>query len=942
MSEKIQKLATVEQDSDIVQEDDWSEAPVINNTGNATVRDFDAASEDHPLVQYAGEKARKTDISGGGEFVSEEIYQGDEAFPREWLQNHETACIRRCKMVVSLSDEYPDDWLTQTVLMDPETGETVEDPEDVDGNAAAMEVPRPMNEIIEAARSLGYDPTITWDVYLDERKIITEDNGIGMTPREFWEVFKSPFSSGSGVDSETGGNFGIGSNSVEKAHGEDGAAKVTTKTPRPGNHEGYQAYSYRGGATAINGEVPDGFHGTRFEIPVREGFDLSKMQHWIEKYTDKLRVPVLYREHDAGSTPVEEEYEETVFVKDFDDPPIVIERPGEFSLVAGPDVCPRTRYSAPDNPDTYLVSMEIDRNTKASISTMYDVVIQIHDEQGRIVAGPHRGYHSHNGKVYKTGQNEELLDDLHEDDVVSPQPTGDRDRLKKTDESYDFFNYIEKIVKSEEINQVSHVADRMKDADHPGDAIRGEKGDWDLFRKTISENGPRHATDQRNRFGNFLNDRDEFPDFTDSEIDKMFCLFDEFEHCYQGPGSSNRKRGREERTIGYILSSLDPDAIYMAASTGGNFSDRFRVIENTYDNPEVVVINTASNYDTYAENFGFKVLKEVPVTQPDEGEDHDYNVTDNIHERHVNKGSSYQSKPDSVLDRALKIRNSADNTSIDLRLSIADAQERLENYSSFSGANSKKLVLFPRTADENISDHYGMAKYAAIASVNKKEYDQLAHYDDVMTYQEFKEWSRSALIATTDGVMTPKKLVEDDRMVVLLYRRRCRSGPIEKDEARFLMDEKENLRNLYLEDIRDQVNWADYLDGYDGGWGGDDRGNVDDADKPDMLLAVAGPKVLRRAHWAFNRLDISRRSINGLRLGRSSMRELPITWVTLDGSQSKYKLMVDTPNWDNDSEIYEMIPTNRDKFKAQMYLAFHDMGIDPSNYENEELREMCS
>jgi len=921
----------------------WSEAPVIDNTGNAEVRNFDAASDDHPLVQYAGDKALKTDISGGGEFVSEEIYQNDEAWPREWLQNHETACIRRCKMVVSLSDEYPDGWLTQRVLVDSETGETLgtdDDPADLDelSDTVPMEIPRPIDEVLEAARSLGYDPTIVWDVYRDEREVITKDNGIGMLPEEFWEAFKSPFSSGSGVDGETGGNFGIGSNSVEKAHGADGAAKVYTRSPRPSDHPGYEAYSYRGGATAIGEPIPDGEYGTRFEVPIREGFDLSELQNWVEKYAEKLRVPILYREHEAGSTPVEEEYESTNFVEDYDDPPVVVERPGEFSVVAGPDVID-TSFRA-DDADTFLVSMRIDRNTRAKISTFWDVVIQIHDEQGRIVMGPNRGYYSDGSYVYETGQNEQKICELHEDDIVLPEPTGDRDRLKKTDEAYDFFYYIQDVVQSEELKQVADIAERMDNADHPADAIRGNESDWTLFKKMVNYHGNHRVLERSRKFEKFVNDRDEFPDYDDETLQQIFSLFKEIEHCHNGAGRSSKKSRRSEKPLGDILAANDSDEVYMAASTGGKFTQRFQVIENTYDDPEVIVIDGAAKYDKWATLFGFKVLKKVPLTDG-EDDDHDYDVPDSIHENNVNKRSQNRGKPDKVLDRALKIRTDDNNSSIDLRLSIEDAQERLENGGRFGGHD--KLVLFTSEQDtENISDHYGFSKYAAIASVSKKEYEALADYDRVMTYAEFIEWSESALIATEDGAMTPGALIADDRMVVLVYRPPGQTG---KEVVKLLGDDYEQLRTYYLEDARDQYTWAAALDGYDGDFRGDDVGEVPDDEKDDTLMAVAGPIVLNRAERAFDDLKddpgYTTRDLIGLKLTRDKFGyENPCEWVSLDKTTTRYRLMADTPNWDDSSDIYDMMPSDRDSRKAQMYLGLHNLDIDPSKKSADELRAL--
>jgi hypothetical protein len=925
------------------QTEDLAETPIIQSTGNVEVRDFDAVDDDHPLVQYAGKSAMQTDANGGGQFISEAIYENDKAWVREWLQNEEAACVRAAKLFVKMSDEYPDGWLDMSMWINVENGETVidyDEPQSLlaeydDGDAADLReitVPRPIDDVLKAARSLGYDPTIEWEVNLDERQITTTDNGDGMTARVFWEAFESPFSSGSGVDGETGGKFGVGSESVRIVYGEEGGAEVECRSRRPGDHEAFRAYTYSGGATAIPGEVDDDFYGTKFIIPVQESFNLSKLQGWVEEYTDKLRVPVKYDEYDAGSNPVDEEYEATDFVDDYDDPPIVVERPGEFSLVAGPDVI-ETGYNADDN-DTFLISMPINRNTGVSINTFWNVVLQIHDEQGRIVAGPHRGFYSDGVKVYKTIEKEVEIDDLDEDDVINPEPTGDRDRFQQDSASKNFFRYIQEFVKEKELKEVSKVVEEMESADHPADAIQGNRSNWQLFTKMVNYHGSYRVTDSRSKFKHFLDDADSFPDFDDTKVRQIYSLFQDVEHCHNGPGRSSRKSRRRERPLGDILAANDPDTVFMAASTGGNFTQRYKVIGNTFDSPEVIVINGASKYDKWSKLFGFNILKEVPLTDTDE-DDHDFDVPDHIHENNINKGSN-RGKADKVADRALKIRTDDDNSSIDFRLSIKDAKDRLESDMKFGGHS--KLVLFPQTHDANISDHYDFSKYAAIASVSQKEYDELADYDSVLTYKEYTEWSQRGLIATEDGAMTPEELIEDDRMVVLAYRE-----PHDKDVVKLLGDDFEQLREYYCNDVRDQHSWAQILDDYDGSYRSDDIGNVDDADKDDTLFAVAGAFVLGRTEWAFNSMDYTDRDLIGLKLTRNRYkRKVPCRWNNLNKSTKRYRLMADTPNWDDESDVYELFPRKRDSWKAQVLLGFHDRDIDPTEKDNQKLRELIN
>jgi len=915
----------------------FEEAEIIRNDSSIEIRDFDAVDEDHPLVQYAGQSAMKTDANGGGKFIAEAIYDHDKAWVREWLQNEEAACVRAAKLLIQMSDEYPDGWLNLSMWVNRETGETVV-PHDSDQNVLSdyqadddepmvqeLTVPRPIDEVLQAARSLGYDPTIEWEVYLDERQIITTDNGDGMTPRLFWEAFEKPHQSGSGVDGDTGGKFGVGSESVRIVYGEEGGAEVETHSRRPGGHEEFRAYTYPGGATACPGELDDDFRGTRFIIPVQESFNLKELQSWVEEYVEKLRVPLKYDEYDAGSNPVDEEYEATSFVDDYNDPPVVVERPGEFSVVAGPDVYDDSFRS--DDNNTFLVSMPIDRNTKTSINTFWNVVIQIHDEQGLIVAGPNRGEYREDVK------------ELQEGDIPLPEPTGDRDRLTRDSASTEFFNYVQEVVKQKEMETVSEIAQRMDDASHPADAIKNEESDWKLFKKMIKYHGSYRCLESRTKFSDFVDKTEEFPDYDDETKKQIFRLFQEVEHCTGSASYSKKKSNRRERRLGKIISKSGSSNVYMAASTGGNFVDYFRVVENTHHNAQIIVVNGSTKYKLWNNLFGFKVLNKVPLTHETDEEPHDYDVPDNIHQNHINKRKTNTGKADEVLNRALKIRTDSSNTSIDVRLSIEDAQERLENGGYFDGHS--KLVLFTGSKDtENISDHYDLSKYAAIASVSKAEYDELSDYDEVMTFEEYDEWSESALIATKDGAMTPSELIEDDRMVVLAYRP---AG--DKEVVKLLGDDFEQLRTYYAEDIRDQIRWTKKLDNYDSGYSGDSESDVSDDDKDDTLFAVVCSTVMNRAEWAFDKIwketGYSNRDLSCLKMVNNYYKHnVPNEWRSLNKSTKHYRLKADTPEWDDDSDVYELFPRKRDSWKGQVLLGFHDKGIDPSKKDKDELRDL--
>lgn len=926
MSEKSQ-LATVERDEPKSFKDP---SEILKDNDKEKVRDFDAASDDHALVQVAGEKAVETKTTSGlGEFLSRDIYQHDNRFAREYFQNSESAIVRAAKLMLRHHPEYGDEWLTHTLWLDADTGETVarsDEPQklldDFDGEVTDLRqitVPRPMSEVLDAARSIGYDPTIEISLYRDERILEWEDNGIGMTPTEFWKHFNTNFESGSDIDSETGGKFGIGNQTSNLVHGIDGGMTATCASrlgdfPTGQDPEAFKAYSYMEGATAIDGKPDDpDWRGVKFEIPIKEDINVGSIQNWVEEFTDKLRVPVKYDEYDSGSNPVDEEYEATNFIESYDDPPVVIERPGEFTVVAGPDVID-TGYSADDD-DTFLVSMPIERNSSSRINTFWNVVVQVNDEQGRIVSGPNRGRFRDN------------VDELHENDIPLPEPTGPRDSFRKDKKSQEFWPFIEQLVKKKELEEISGIAERMKEEDHPGQAF-DSLDDWVFFDKMVNHYGSYRVTDSRHKMERFLSGHEAFPDYDDKTIRQIFSLYKEVEIASFSKRSPPTKTSRRKDVyLGKMLAEHSDQKVFMAASTGGHFGDRWKVAKNTYPSGTCIVINGASKYDRYSNLFGFDILKKIPLEQSD---DHEFDIPDHIHDSHQKKTSS---TPDKVSEQTLKIRTDDDSSAIDLRLTISDVKERLENNGSFHG--HKKLILYPRTHDENISDNYDMAKYAAIASVTGKEWKQLKDFDNVVTQDQFEIWSKNAVLATEDGAMTPEELVDDDRFVIVGYRKKG-----DKKVVKLLTDEHSKLRRLYCEDIRDQMDWAKKLDGYTGGYNGDD---VPDSDKPDTLLAVACDKVLKRAEYAFDMEGISAFSLQGLRFSHNKFgSRRPFRWCRLSGDTTRYRLMADTPNWDDDSDVYDMLHNLRNNRAEEMFMALHEIGIDPMEKTPEELRKLIN
>jgi hypothetical protein len=691
------------------------------------------------------------------------------------------------------------------------------------------------------------------------------------------------------------------------------------------------------GLEEIPNDIPENFRGTRFEIPVLEesegGIDLNKFQGWLAKYSQALRVPLLYKEYRDGETITEEEYGGNTLEELYNDPPIVVNRPGEYTIVAGPDV-----PSGYDDPDCFLVSMPIERNTRVSVRSLWNVKVQIHNEQGLIIEGPNRG------------KKEEDVD-LHEDDVPLPQPTADRDRLQKDTANTRFFKHIKEVVKERELEV---AAEFLENIDGPEDVLSAPQdnpGEWKTFRKVLKRHGPHGVFKNLKRFTRFLQKEDnEFRNYDDDvgmtiseweyrcqcikkytdddpievigsydipeTYQKIHGLFTEFSHAPRNGYNVSRQKGRSEKKLGDLLADSTGSNIYMAASTGGKFMDRAKTLWNTYDDSEIIVVSGAHKYETYEDLYGFKRLPNVPYRRDDD-EDDEWDIPDAIaskNKRSDGTDKKSRGKPDDVEDHVLKIRTESGHK-IDARYPVKKVRDRFgEDGNGIHRRN--ELVLFPRSGERNISDNYDFADNAAIASCSNEEYEALKDCAAVFLPDEYKARSYNSVIATEDGAMTLVDMIEDDRLVIF-------AQVTNIEGKKLITDERSEIREYFTEDLLGQMHF-------------------DDGEQPDVLWAVADRKAMDKIEFVADKEYVGRKSIIAFKYGRLHSKKF--NSYSLKKGESHYQRLIDTPNWDDDSEIYNVIDSlsYNKGYKGhveELMMALHDLNMDFTKMEEDDVRE---
>jgi hypothetical protein len=355
--------------------------------------------------------------------------------------------------------------------------------------------------------------------------------------------------------------------------------------------------------------------------------------------------------------------------------------------------------------------------------------------------------------------------------------------------------------------------------------------------------------------------------------------------------------------------------VFMAASTSGRFHDRAKVVWNTIDDAEVIVVDKVSDYDKYNKAFGFKRLKNVPYKESN-NEDGEWDIPAGVKTSNETPSPSTSTgKPDDVLEHTLKLRSSTGN-SIDHRMKIKQLIERYD-----SGGNVPKvgghrhLVLFRRTDDENVSDNYDMADHATIASCTNEEYDALKDCSRVFSVSEYQSLVNNTVVATTEGAMTAQEMIDDERQIIIAHVN-------EKEEAEFISDDNKQLRQYIADDIQDQY-----------------HSNIDD-----HVWAVISKKTYERIAYKFSNTTISKSSIVSHQ--HHTYHGHATSYTTLNNSIEHYQRLIETPDWDDDSSIYNAIEKISNKYLngnreliQEMILALHDLGIDPSEVDADDIRE---
>lgn len=968
--EKSAELDTVDESENtkpVAQTDDveWQKAE-----HSVSEKNLQAAGMENPLNAVRGQTGsikQKLEDDVVLDYLANQIYGGPAETIKEYLANAETACIRAAELDLRENSDY-----------------TEEEIRAMSGR-----------EVIERA---SYSPTIEVEWHKDEDMLIIQDNGIGFTPGEIIEVLAWTGRSGGEIRDrgDVSGKFGMGVLSAHNAVGKEGSYTLHTRTRRdvdidirdliPDDQpipedlnldefsvedKGFSVYAYLGGYDPMDNYPPDGFYGSRFELPLMEGIeeehssrydDEPVIRKWTRNKSEWMRVPVLYSEFDDGETVFDDEWGEKQFAEGFDGAILTMDRDEFYS------VC----YPQADN-ETLLLSIPIDRNhSRNPDGAPWSVDIRFRSENGNIVqcncehadrygkpvtgytipAGPNEGkiavpggieeakagreelvavsaeadvesweettaYHTHKGlKPVEEGEYGHMDAERQKnfvpktevrDDVKLPTPTANREELNKNSS---FWNWLGNEFGQMYRSQVSSLANKIEERDDLVEMAGESPNDFSFLMVAFGKfKGYRTSTapDLQDEIENSCGVK-----LTEEVCETILILLDSVQLAPRGRSGVSKKHSRTEEKVWRLLRESEPDGqVYIGATIN---EDRCSVAWETHDDNQVAWVDGVAEYDKFQEHFDWGLLKDVPMSPDSKGADQ-FTLPEKLKTGDTAKNNSGKD----AANRKLTVRVSsgrrkmANHTADQIKTALE------EHYDNDNGDGVKlsystyanKIVLFPSNTDKSMSEWYDVtSNYSnmAVAKCTVNVYEYLEDVEGIMHIDDLLQESKDTVITTNEGDMTVEEA--GNNLIVHVVD----ADYIERFREQRVMDSLASWLHEYLETRTGDIHWS-----------------FDDEDYPDKFIyAPVGID-------AWKRLYPSNLEQNYIVIG-GNVRPTGGDWTYQFSSDARIYANGRLYKWDNETpevEALDEISSNTDADTAfamvDTLAMLHDSDIEPAS-----------
>lgn len=583
----------------------------------------------------------------------------------------------------------------------------------------------------------------------DQPTLILYDNGIGITENVLREVMAIIGRSMNRNRGDVTGKYGMGFLASYKLVGTNGGFIMHTN-PRDPDDEPLSGLWSSGGFNQDTEEdfpnplVEKGMHGTRFEFFLKDSISRHDVRDWVANCAEWARIPVVYNEFDEDGRNM---YNEDYGTK------VLPDRYANDEYVLSIETDHFEAYCAPSAESTsLLLDSPIKRNYNVFNDLPWDIDIRLKNENGVVVAGPHKGLEPVEDEEYEERNKEECAgcvpkSNLQEEDICLPGPIGTRDML---DREETFWGWLSDEFMDQYLSLVGDVVSNL--TEEVSSFVALSDADRDFVMRALDNRTIPTATTVKLK--------ESLKDETGAEISlgtaemllnlrEEVVAIDRHEYRYQRTVSGGETKKKRAWKV-HCDSSDGAGTVFMVCRPTPK---KIRVAFDDSESNYVVKVDGREEYDKYQEAFGWEKLTNISRSNIDE-----FDVSEDVQEEFTSSDS------ESPKDSTLTIYYQGNNKQQSTHLTPAEIEKQLDPLDpdedpGITYRSITTLVLFPRPDHLNVSDNKWLAnKRIAVASCSGEEWECLKQVDGVERAVDYFRQARFYKLPTVDGKVSLQEI----------------------------------------------------------------------------------------------------------------------------------------------------------------------------------------
>lgn len=578
----------------------------------------------------------------------------------------------------------------------------------------------------------------------EQVKLQIRDSGEGISKAKLEEVLTVVGRSDARDDGDLSGMYGMGFLASYKLVGMDGGFLMCTN-PRDPEKEAYRGV-FKPGVFEYSDDQEDlrlsgDNYGTLFEYYVKDSISVSNIRDWVEKHAKWSPVPVIYKELDKdGNVRENEDYNSNNLTDNYGDMPSIHIDEEYYEVATSPE----------SDSNIILISSPVDMHGTRTVrkNLPWSVDIRLKYENGVVFKGPNEGLVPIDASQYDSlDENRKDMyiakEDLEKSDMCLPEPTGTREKLRK---NKSFLTYLNKNLMDRYIDLAQDALDEFDPTEESLDSI--SKMSKHIILRIFQDFDSKEEYSKsyiKNRLSNgydYDNPSEDLIEFIQTMTTDLKVLSE----------PKNYKKEYPKIPV-YKLNNRDSSTFMTISGT----SWKAKAVEKSGN--DLVKVENADSYDPYIKHLDWKPTKEIKKSDGYETLEMDEDTFESIY-------SVNSSTAEEIDERTLTIHYRSGGRT-NKKKKVSEVKDLYDGSSYYGDV----LVLFPRTGEHNLSDHYKLADNSAcVASAGKKVTKKLEKVDNIVRYSEYNEWVAKRKVYTNHGKVSISRLLNNNKSTVFYIR----------------------------------------------------------------------------------------------------------------------------------------------------------------------------